>query len=240
MSGVGLAVLTATGAGGIVAATDGHAQRMEDLQFALGEGPCVDASRLGRPVLVSDLARDAAQRWPAFTPGATDGGVRAAFTFPLQVGAIAIGVLELYRTTVGHLTSSQLTEALAFADAAVAILLDLQDRAGSGENEAAGTDDSGAQRVADTTAPAGVHLDGVVDRRAVVHQAAGMISVQLDVGLPAALLRLRAESFVAGRPVIDVAGDVVARRLRFDHSDVGTSATPPPPPGSSPAEEESS
>jgi hypothetical protein len=240
MSGVGLALVTAAGVGGIVAATDGDAQRMEDLQFSLGEGPCVDAARMGRPVLVPDLTRDASQRWPAFTPGATGGGVRAAFTFPLQVGAIAIGVLDLYRTTVGHLTSSQLTEALAFADAAVAVLLDLQDRTGSGEDEVAGIDDPRAQRVADTGAPAGVHLDGVVDRRAVVHQAVGMISVQLDVDLSTALLRLRAGSFVAGRPVVDVAGDVVARRLRFDDSDAGTSATPPPPPGSTPAEEESS
>jgi hypothetical protein len=80
-----------------------------------------------------------------------------------------------------------------------------------------------------------------LERRAVVHQAAGMISVQLSVSVPVALLRLRSHTFAANRSILDVAADVVARRLRFDHSDAGTSVTPPHPPSSSiSAEEESS
>lgn len=98
VSGVGLAVMDATGTGGVRTATDGHAQEMEDLQFTLGGGPCVDAARSGRPVPVADLSRDAAGRWPAFTEEATGQGVPAACTVTLWVGAIAIGVLDLYRT----------------------------------------------------------------------------------------------------------------------------------------------
>ena len=206
MSGVGLAVVGPDGPVAVLAATSGHAQQMEDLQFALGEGPCVDAARLGRPVLIADLSSLAAQRWTAFTPEAAAAGVQAAFTFPLHVGAIGIGVLDLYRTTPGGLSDSELGQALAFADAAIAVLLHLQDRAGG--------------------STAGNEVVRAVDRRAVVHQATGLISVQLDVSLAVALLRLRAHAYAAGRSILEVAADVVARRLSFNDSDAGTAAAP--------------
>jgi GAF domain len=209
MSGIGLAVTSAAG-GGILAVTDGPARQMEDLQFALGEGPCVDASRTARPVLCPDLAADGSARWPAFGPRAGQAGVAAAFAFPLQVGAVGIGVLDLYRTERGALTGPQFGEAVAFADAAVAVLLHVQGRGEDGALILAG---------------AGGSLPDwaeVLDRRAVVHQAAGMISVQLEVDVVVALVRLRAHAFAAGRPMVDVANDVVARRLRFDDSESGT------------------
>ena len=55
----------------------------------------------------------------------------------------------------------------------------------------------------------------LADRRAEVHQAAGMASVQLGVSVMDALARLRAYAFVHDRGVAEVAADVVARRLRF-------------------------
>ena len=73
VSGAGLALMTDAGPAGTVAATDGPAAGLEELQFTLGEGPCVDASRTGRPVLQPDLARTASARWPAFADGAQRG-----------------------------------------------------------------------------------------------------------------------------------------------------------------------
>lgn len=207
MTGVGIALSGAAGLAGVLAATGGHAQRMEDLQFTIGEGPCVDASTSGRPVLCPDIPLEGAARWPAYASGAAEAGIAAAFTFPLQVGAIALGVLDLYRDSRGPLTGRQVDDAVAFADAAVAVLLYLQERA---NGRAGGLDGS-------------VGPPELVDRRAVVHQAVGMISVQVDVGVAEALLRLRAHAYGQNRPVVDVATDVVARRLRFDDSDAGTS-----------------
>ena len=219
MSGVGLALMSEGGAAGILAATSGHAQQMEDLQFELGEGPCMDASRLGRPVLCPDLALDGPARWPAFTPGARRAGVAAAFTFPLQVGAVGLGVLDLYRDRRGPLTVPQVSEAVAFADAGVAVLLHLQGRSSSGDGSAGSAAGNGMPPPGTVS---GVDWAGLVDRRAVVHQAAGMISVQLDVSVGDALLRLRGHAFTHGRPMSELAADVVARRLRFDHSEEGT------------------
>jgi hypothetical protein len=192
VSGVAVALMTEDGPSGVVLwATDGRARQLEEAQFSFGEGPCVEASRSGRPVLVPDLQTAGSVRWPGFGTAVLDAGVRAIFAFPLRVGAIQVGVLDLYRDTPGLLTNAELTDALAFADAATVVVLHLQD------------DHDGA-------------LIGPIESRAEVHQATGMVAVQLDVGLADALLRLRAHAYATERPVSDVAADVVSRRLRFD------------------------
>jgi hypothetical protein len=196
VNGVGLALMTDAGHQGVIAASDASARLMEDLQFGLGEGPCRDAS-LGRvPILLPDLARTAAGRWPAFGPAVLEAGIAAIFAFPLQVGAIRLGILDLYRDTTGPLDDDQLAEALVYADAAVAVLLHLQD-----EMSPAG----------------GLHpqLGEPLEDRAEIHQATGVISVHASVSLTEALLLLRAHAYSADRPILDVARDVMAHALRF-------------------------
>jgi hypothetical protein len=189
VSGVGLALMTDEGPAGTVAATDGTALQLEELQFSLGEGPCVDASRTGRPVLQPDLARTAPARWPAFAAGAQAAGLVAVFAFPLRVGGIRLGVLDLYRIAAGALSAGELAEALSFADAATALLLHLQ-------AQAAGWD-----------VPA-VWL-ALSDDRAEVHQATGVVSVQAAVSLHEALLLLRARAYADQRPIGELALDVL-------------------------------
>lgn len=200
VSGAGLALMSERGPEGLVAATDARATTMEELQFNLGEGPCVDSSTGGRPVLQPELGRTGPQRWPGFGPAALEAGIAAIFAFPLQVGRIRLGVLDLYRDTPGALTPDELTEALSFADAATALLLDLQAR----------DPDVG-----------GLHPDlaSSSHNMAEVHQATGMIAVQAAVGLAESLLLLRAYSFANERNVLAVACDVVARHLRFNPED---------------------
>lgn len=206
VSGVGVALMTDDGPSGVVlAATDERARQLEELQFALGEGPCVEASGSGRPVLQPDLTAAGAAgsaRWPRFGSAALDAGVHAIFAFPLRVGAIRVGVLDLYRDTPGPLSALDLADALAFADAATVMVLHLQDHDEHGEVNAA--------------------LAGPIDSQAVVHQATGMITIQLGISLAEALLRLRAHAYATGQTVSTLAADVVNRRLHFDDSEPGT------------------
>jgi len=58
-------------------------------------------------------------------------------------------------------------------------------------------------------------LETMLDHRAVVHQASGMLSAQLDIGVREALVRVRAHSYTESRLVNDVARDIVQRRLRL-------------------------
>lgn len=195
VDGASVALMTPAGHAGLLAATDGPSAELENLQHSLGEGPCLDASRAGRPVLEPDLSRSGMSHWPGFTSSATAAGIAAVFAFPLQVGVIRLGVLDLYRTITGSLEPLQLAEALDFAAAATTILLDLQHSVPLGE----------------------LHplLAVAADGHREVHQATGMISVQAAVGLTEALLLLRARAYAAERPLLDVAKDVLNRRLTF-------------------------
>jgi hypothetical protein len=195
VSGVGLALMTDEGPAGIIAATDGAARELEELQFTLGEGPCVDASQTGRPVLQPDLARTAPLRWPGFAGGALEAGVRAVFAFPLRVGAIRVGVLDLYRDRAGPLSTDELAEALSFADAATLLLLHAQA----------------------STAPSSAVP--VLDDRAEVHQATGVVSVQAAVSLAEALVLLRARAYADQRPLGDLARDVLTGTVSFRKDD---------------------
>lgn len=196
MTGAGMALMTADGPAGTVAVTDGSAGELEELQFSLGEGPCVDASRIGRPVLQPDVARTGPPRWPAFAEEALAAGLRAVFAFPLRVGAIRVGVLDLYRDTVGVLTAEQMAQALAFADAATMIVLNL----------------------ASASAGAAVPNDplDLLDGRAEVHQATGVVSVHARTTLEEALMLLRARAYAEQRPLRDLARDVLDGVVRFD------------------------
>jgi hypothetical protein len=197
VDGVGLALMTDSGHQGVVAATDGSATLMEDLQFTLGEGPCMDASRERRPFLQPDLARNARSLWPGFGPAVLEAGIAAIFAFPLQVGAIRLGILDLYRSTPGNLGSDQLADALAYSDAAIAILLHLQGTTATGP---------------------GLHaqIDHPLESRAEIHQATGVISVQAVVDVTAALVLLRAHAFAVDEPILKVARRVLNGTLRFD------------------------
>ncbi|GAB3844076.1 GAF domain-containing protein [Dactylosporangium cerinum] len=172
------------------------ASEAEELSLILGEGPCVDALA-GGLALVPDLSTThCLARWPVFAPAVVAAGVRAIFALPLQVGAIRLGVLDLYRAEPGDLHQEQLLDALTLADTACALLLD-------------GTGHGAPQAPGRILEPAGL-------QHPEVHQATGMISVQLGLSAALALVRLRAYAYVNDRRLRDVARDVVARRLRFD------------------------
>lgn len=194
-TGAGLMLVSGDVPWGSVAATDDVARVIEDLQFALGEGPCVDAYRLDRPVLEPDLASPMVVRWVAFTPPAVEAGARAVFGFPLQVGASRLGALNLYCDRPRGLSDDQHSDALVMADVAAHALLLMQAKAPPGTLAA--------------------ELEAGSNFQAVVHQASGMVAAQLGVSVGQALIRLRGHAFGHGRLLAAVAADVVARRLRF-------------------------
>jgi hypothetical protein len=178
----------------VLATAGRQAAEIADLQFTLGEGPCLDAFASGSAVLAGDLA-GSGTRWPMFSAAAVDLGVLAEFSLPMQVGAAAVGTLDLSRHEAVMLSDDDLASAFAAAEIVTDAVLSLQ-----------GT-------------PDGVELSTLLEPsgtdRLVVHQACGMVSVQLDVSIADALATLRAAAFRSGRPINEVAIDVVGRRLDF-------------------------
>jgi hypothetical protein len=179
------------GSGVLAYATDLLGTELDDLAGSTGAGPCVEAFALGYPVLVSDLAAERV-RWPGFTAEAVTAGVAAVFSFPLLIGAVRLGVLELHRTTPGPLSPTRLVDAFLLADLATDTIFD------------------------DLHAVAPMTLSGVVDIQAVVHQATGFVAVELEVSLQEALMRIRGYAFAQQRTLSEVANDIIERRLRLE------------------------
>jgi ANTAR domain len=195
VTGVGIMLMTTAGHRGVLCASNPASNTVEELQFTLGEGPCVDACESGALVSEPDIEAAGFSRWPAFTPPAIQAGVRAIFGFPLQIGSIRLGALDVYNDFPGDLRTAQVIEAVALADAVTHKVLELQADAMPGS-------------LATELATAGT-------LRAIVHQAAGMLSARSDIPVDAALLRLRAHAFASERPIDDIARDVVAHRLNI-------------------------
>lgn len=67
----GVAVFAATRTRDVVFVSDEVAEDLDEMQFTLGEGPCLDAYRFHRPELQEDMAGAAVRaRWPFFSPQA--------------------------------------------------------------------------------------------------------------------------------------------------------------------------
>ena len=195
MTGAGIMLMVGDEVRGSVCSSNQVSALIEDLQYTLGEGPCVDAYSDDVPVLEPDLAQPRVSRWVAFSPLAVQAGARAVFGFPLRIGAVRMGALNLYRDRPGPLDDVQHADALVLAGVAARAVLGMQAEAPPGT--------------------LGGALEAGSDFRFVVHQASGMVSAQLEVSVGEALIRLRAYAFAHDLTLDQVAGDVVARQLRI-------------------------
>ncbi len=173
--GAALNLTSGRGSAGVVAASDERCRRIDELQFSAGEGPSYDAVKYSRPVLTPDLATDEG-RWPGYVSTAIEAGVGAVFAFPLQVGALCLGVLDVYAGRPGSLSDDQIAAALACARRAIEILLD------------------GAPGLGDQ-----------IDHRAEIYQAQGMVMDARGVDAAEALARMRAHAFAHGQPLYALA-----------------------------------
>jgi hypothetical protein len=224
VEGAAVSLLTTSVDRETLSATDPTAATLEDLQFTLGEGACIEAAVSGRPVLIPDLHDHVlTTRWPVFAAAvAEQTDVRALFALPLQLGTINLGVLDLYRTTPGPLQGPELRDVVAAVDITTFMLLSASARSGDGHPsddvhpDGQRPDGRYADGDREHVYPSnGAWWDGMSSDRAEVHQATGMILAQLGVPAQDAFVRLRAHAFAARRPLAEVARDVVARRLVF-------------------------
>jgi hypothetical protein len=195
VNGAGVMLMSGDVPSGSLGASDKVSHLIEELQYTMGEGPCVDAYRQDRVVIEPDLADPVTRRWAAFTPRAVQAGVRAVFGFPLRSGTVRLGALNLYRDASGPLLDSQHADALVVAEIAARWVLEAQSGAPP-ETVAAG-------------------LETGADFHFAVHNAAGIVSVQEGISVAEALIRVRAFAFSQDRLLTDVADDIIAHRVRL-------------------------
>lgn len=181
---------------GPVCSSDDFSGRLDELQFTLGEGPSLDAVAGAVPVSEPDLAGVGPGRWPAFSPPALALGLRAVFAFPLKkTGSSPFGSINLYLDRSGPLSDRQVTLAPVLIQRVSEKMLQMQRRSSPGSLP--------------------TELAEAADHRAEVHQAAGILAVQLGIAVEEGAIRLRAYAYSVDRPLADVATDVVMDRLRL-------------------------
>lgn len=194
ISGAVISIVDPHGYRSTVSSTDLVAARWDEVELELGVGPLHDAIAVRAPQLVPDIARSNINA--LIGSQFQQLGIRAAFAFPLTMGAATVGVAGLYRSTSGAFTAESLADALRIARAVsipavrAAIALALSDDVGD-------------------------ELDGDPGIRREVHQATGMISAQLDVSSSEAFARLRAFAVATERSITAVSRDVVDRTIDF-------------------------
>ena len=192
----GVAISTLGGPFGTetVCASDASAARLDELQFDLGEGPCWDALATHVPVLSGDIRQHGNPVWPVFVQTLDGTDVGGVFAFPMVVGSLDIGAVDLYSRRPRTLTGPQIADATTMVGIAARQVL---------------------RRVllAQTMKPDPDADEGY--SRRVVHQATGMVLAQLNLGASDALLLLQGYAFSHARTVREVADDVVARKLDF-------------------------
>ncbi|MFP3465343.1 GAF and ANTAR domain-containing protein [Leifsonia sp. SIMBA_070] len=180
-----------------VSASDAVAARLDELQFDLGEGPCWDALRLRRPVLESDMRARPRQTWSAFSAAALEQGVVALFAFPMLVGPLQIGAIDMYARQPVTLDDAHTQEATRLADIAGRRLLqNALHRAGDELQE-----------------------DNNPFSRRIVHQATGMVLAQLDVSADDARMVIQAHAFATNRSMMEVSREVLDGHLDFSKLD---------------------
>jgi hypothetical protein len=200
VSGAALSAFSGSSQETALRASDELAARLDELQFDLGEGPRWEAAQSRLPVLLPFVRSIPHEKWPVFAKALLDTKAEALFVFPLIVGAMDIGVVELYRTTPGELNDSDLAKARELADKAAWNLLRRMLVPDPGDD---------------------AQSSGLSPSRREIHQATGMVLAQTGGTAADALLLLRGYAFANGRSVRDISEEVLDRRLDF---------TPPPDP----------
>ena len=172
------------------------AEVAERLQFTVGAGPCITAQETRQPVFA--VEDDLRRRWPVFAEllvGSTP--FRAVVALPLQPALAGAGAIDLYFRSSAEVLRLDVFEAMAVGELVTSVLSDA----------AVWSDwlpDEG---------PDWLH-GPVPRRRAAVWEAMGKLSVDLAVSTTAALALLRAHAYGVGRTVDDIAGELLAGRLR--------------------------
>jgi hypothetical protein len=202
VTGVSVATVGSVLGNETLTATDGTAERLDELQFDLGEGPCWDAMRSGSPVILADARASTPAAWPLFGAALQSLDVRAMFVFPVRVGPLELGAIDMYSDRAESLPDEAVDDARVLARAVSRAVLR-----------------NGIERQAHD---AGVEPDPVGSHsRRIVHQATGRVIVQADVSVDDAYLLIQGHAYSTGARMTDVAAEILDGRLSFSATELG-------------------
>ncbi|TDO66866.1 GAF domain-containing protein [Kribbella sp. VKM Ac-2571] len=173
-----------------IVSSDARAAWIDEQQYSLREGPCLDALASDAPVDVADYLDE--NRWPQYVDAARKAGVKASLALPLIVDGQTIGAMNLY----GYERPDTFSE----AD---------RERATAYAEQAATTLAFAARAVRQSEL--GEQLEQALASRSVIDQALGLLMGQEKCDARTAFELLRRHSQNHNRKLRDVAAALIAR-----------------------------
>jgi len=189
--GAGLTLLEADRAD-LLAKSEAFVREIDDIQYGLGEGPCISAAAVGRTMRSGSLGTD--QRWPRFGRQAGRLGVHSVLSLPLLTADSVIGAMNVYARPKDTFDDRAERIGQLFAEpAAIAV--------------------QNAQILAQTRRLA-ANLRAAMTNRAVIDQAIGVLMSRGGISADEALTRMRIMSEAGHRTLSTVAAEIVDEAVR--------------------------
>ena len=182
-----------------LASTAPEAQLADELQYALGEGPCVDASHAAEWYRSGSVALDA--RWPRWGPRAAELGIRSLLSVQLSTEDRAIGAINIYSRRDGGFADRDEVDFAVLYGAHAAIAL--------------------------TSAREITGLRSALQTRHAIGVAQGMLMERYGLDLDTSFDLLRRYSSQLNVKLVDVATDIVTsgKLPRVEEEDLPADAT---------------
>lgn len=170
-----------------VATSNGLAAGVDEVQYGLGTGPCLDSLRTGAVVSVPDMSAET--RWETYPAHAVARGVRSSLSLPMTIGGLPAAALNTYGAEPG-LFDGELADHLgAFArQARLALVL--------------------AMRQAEQRSTV-EQLHTAMQTRSLIDQALGILMARNRSTSDEAFAALRAASQSSNRKIVDIAAELI-------------------------------
>lgn len=169
---------------------------LEEVQVSTQSGPCVDAFKTEKAVVIADLqSNQFKDRWPKYCAKARELSVSSIAAIPMGVADNAVGAVNLYSRKQRSWSDEEITLARAFADAATVYLLN------------SATYDN--QRTLNR------HLQNALESRILIEQAKGIIAEARGIDVETAFELIRKQARSRSAPLRSVAEAIVRLGLRL-------------------------
>ena len=170
-----------------VTAAGDFVRRIDEIQYSLNEGPCLQAYESQDLVLTEDLEDE--QRWPRFTAAALQHGLRGLVAAPLTVRGSRLVALNVYALRARVFDESTVETAALFAEQASIVLANAE-----------------AFTRAQATA---ISLEQALTSRSVIDMAKGIVMAREACGPAEAFDVLRQMSQTQHRKLREIARELI-------------------------------
>lgn len=194
-AGAGVSLMDTSGRRNSAASTSQVVAQADNLQYELGQGPCLSAWASGHPVDIADVRTDL--RWPEWGQAANDLGLRSCVSVPLLSGELAFGAIKIYWANPKAASHRLIRLLELFAAQASIFLVNLQAR--------------------ERGRMLSEQLKSTLTQRDIISTAKGIIMASRGMGNHDAMLHLMTMALKKNSTLQEVAEEIIESTPGLDH-----------------------